>query len=149
MQRHLTNKLNRELEQRMHRAALERQADNVVPPFPAPPPAPPPDVIADAEDMEQLNAETPNEDATSIQAVHDTLTNAYSTIKNLARELNGRKSLTETQLKDLGIVSDWLYVTKAIATRYVETLAQMERSLGELQQKSEEYYIEHGERPNL
>ena len=134
--RHITNSLNRELERRMAAATIRRRADPEPPP--PPPPQPPPDVVSDAGAVsDEPGVPTSELREAPIKKLHETILEAYRTVKNLSSELNGRKALTDNQLKDFNLLQGWLFVTNTIANQYFQALAQMEKSLEELHKLNE------------
>jgi chemotaxis protein histidine kinase CheA len=139
MRHTITNALNRELTMRMQQRYAEEPGleDSPI----VEPTAPHPD------SMQQSTPQV-NSSSDHLVQLHNDMVQAHRKMRNLSSELTRRK-LTDSQLKDLGVAEDWLYVTKSIAKQYGEALMHMEHLLNELQEKVGAYRDQFGKDPEF
>jgi len=127
--RTLTDPLNMDLEARLRQRFAEFPRQAAEPeleategdPVPVEQPLP---VAEDGISSEELAIQ-------QLRPLYENLLRARRQLNSLSGELTRRK-LTDSQFKDLGIVEDWLGVTKSIARQYGEALIQMEQILEQL-----------------
>lgn len=134
-----TNPLNRELENRL-RARIATS-----PRYAAEP------VVQEAPvEGDLVLDDTSSVDAPSqqLEQLYAELMQAHRQMKNLSGELTRRK-LNDGQIKDLGVVEDWLYVTKGIARQYGESLIRMEQALERLADGVAGYRAQYGRDPQF